>query len=106
MHWEKNHSRREGFTIFHHHHKVFKRSQLNTTQADPFRRQRKNHAPEFVSGIAKGHADHRPRNERIAGGRACASVVIVPLRVSMHATIVAAAARTLQLAKAVHPAYE
>jgi hypothetical protein len=45
-------------------------------------------------------------NERIASGRLCASVVIVPLRVSVHATIVAAAVPTLQLAKAVHPAYE
>jgi len=58
MHRKKYHRRGKRLAIFHHYYKVFEGRELNPTHAQPFRSQRKNHAPEFVTGISQRCHDH------------------------------------------------
>src|SRR5205823_10407798 len=48
----KEHNRgRERISLLHHRHQIIERCQLNSTEAQAFRRKRQNRAPKFLSRI-------------------------------------------------------
>src|ERR1700746_2297786 len=69
VHGKENNRRRERISFLHHRHKIIERCQLNSTEAQTFRRKSQNRAPEFLSWIAESSNYHTPRTEWVLGNR-------------------------------------
>lgn len=69
MHGKEHNRRRERISFLHHRYKIVERCQLNSAQAQAFKRKSQNRAPEFFSWIAESSNHHAPRMKWILSNR-------------------------------------
>src|SRR5882724_8028769 len=89
VHGKENYTWRQRPAIFEHSNHIIERSQFNPAEAESFRRQSQNCAPELVARIAQRDHHHGARLKGVRAGITISGI--------LHPTIVAGAEVLLQL---------
>lgn len=69
VHGKENDSRAEWLAVSDHHREIFERRQFRSAQAESFRSQCKDHAPELLARTGQGGNDHGSGDEDFSGLR-------------------------------------